>query len=65
VGLEAGNSCGSAVDHVHIQRYAVPVGKATLNRRMRHSNAALGHHRHEISIAQPIGDVPTNAPRES
>jgi len=33
----------------------------TVNRRMRHDNAALGHHRHEISIAQPIGDVPADA----
>src|SRR5260370_40756549 len=33
----------------------------TVNRRVRHTNAALGHHRHEISIAQPVGDVPADA----
>jgi hypothetical protein len=33
----------------------------TMNRRVRHANAALGHHRHEISIAQPVGDVPADA----
>src|SRR5258708_7284660 len=32
-----------------------------MNRRMRNDNAALGHHRHEISIAQPVGDVPADA----
>jgi len=29
--------------------------------RMRHGNTPLGHHCHEIPIAQPIGDVPANA----
>jgi hypothetical protein len=29
----------------------------TMNRRVRHHNAALGHHRHEIPIAQSVGDV--------
>jgi hypothetical protein len=28
------------------------------NRRVRDPNAPLRHHRHEISIAQPVGDVP-------
>jgi hypothetical protein len=32
-----------------------------MNRRVRHANAALGHHRREISIAQPVGDVPADA----
>jgi hypothetical protein len=33
----------------------------TMSRRMRPNNAALGHHRHEIPIAQPVGDVPADA----
>jgi hypothetical protein len=32
-----------------------------MNRRVRHDNAALGHHRHEIPIAQSVGDVPADA----
>jgi hypothetical protein len=32
-----------------------------MNRRVRHSNAPLGHHRLEISIAQAVGDVPADA----
>jgi hypothetical protein len=28
---------------------------------LRHANTALGHHRHEISMAQPVGDVPAEA----
>jgi hypothetical protein len=31
------------------------------NRRVRHDNAALGHHRLEIPIAQSVGDVPAHA----
>jgi hypothetical protein len=30
-------------------------------RRVRHGNAPLGHHRHEIPIAQPVSDVPADA----
>jgi hypothetical protein len=33
----------------------------TMNRRVLHGNSPLGHHRHEISIAQPVGDVPADA----
>src|SRR5450631_4650645 len=33
----------------------------TVDRRVRHGNTPLGHHRHEISIAQPVGNVPANA----
>jgi len=33
----------------------------TMNRRARHGNAALGHHRHEIPIAQSVRDVPAYA----
>jgi hypothetical protein len=32
-----------------------------MNRRVRHDNAALGHHRHEVPIAQSVGDVPADA----
>jgi hypothetical protein len=32
-----------------------------MNRGVRHANAALGHHRHEISIAQSVSDVPADA----
>jgi hypothetical protein len=28
---------------------------------MRYDNAAFGHHRHEIPIAQSVGDVPADA----
>src|SRR5271163_3903885 len=31
------------------------------NRRVRHDDATLGHHRLEISIAQSVGDVPAHA----
>jgi hypothetical protein len=31
-----------------------------MNRRVRH-DAALGHHRHEIPIAQSVGDVAADA----
>src|SRR5476651_1817459 len=31
------------------------------NRRVRDLNIPLRHHRHEISIAQPVGDVPAKA----
>src|SRR5665213_3486004 len=31
------------------------------NRRVRDRDTALCHHSHEISIAQPVGDVPANA----
>ena len=34
---------------------------ATMNRRVRHDNAALSHHRHEIPITQSVGDVPADA----
>jgi hypothetical protein len=33
----------------------------TMNRRVRHDNAALRHHRRQIPIAQSIGDVPAEA----
>ena len=33
----------------------------TKNRCVRHNNAALRHHRREISIAQSVGDVPADA----
>jgi hypothetical protein len=29
-----------------------------MNHRVRYDNAAFGHHRHEIPIAQSVGDVP-------
>ena len=53
---------------VHGPREAVPsllelrhiANHPTINRRMRHDDAALGHHCHEISIAQPVGDVPAD-----
>jgi len=32
-----------------------------MNRCVRHGNAALSHHRHEISIAQSVGNVPADA----
>src|SRR3979490_3071269 len=32
----------------------------TKNRRVRHDNTALGHHRLEIPIAQSVGDVPAH-----
>jgi hypothetical protein len=32
-----------------------------MNRRVRHDKAALSHHRHEVPIAQPVGDVLANA----
>ncbi len=32
-----------------------------MNRRMRNDNAALGHHRHEIPIAQSVRDEPADA----
>jgi hypothetical protein len=32
-----------------------------MNSRVRHGNAPLRHHRHEISIAQPVGILPTDA----
>jgi hypothetical protein len=34
---------------------------SAMNGGVRHANAALGHHGYEIPIAQPIGDVPTDA----
>jgi hypothetical protein len=33
----------------------------TMNRRVRHDNSALGHHRPEIPIAQSVGDVPADS----
>jgi hypothetical protein len=32
-----------------------------MNRGVRHANAALGHHRYEIPVAQSVGDVPADA----
>ena len=32
-----------------------------MNRRVRYDNAALGHHRHQISVAQSVGDLPADA----
>jgi hypothetical protein len=32
-----------------------------MNRRVRHANTSFGHHRHEISVAQPVGDLPADA----
>jgi hypothetical protein len=34
----------------------------TQDRRVGHGEPALSHHGHKISIAQPVGDVPANAP---
>jgi len=31
------------------------------DRGVRYDDAALGHHRHEISVAQPVADVPPDA----
>src|SRR3977135_3069947 len=35
------------------------------DRRVRNDDATLGHHRHEISIAQAIGDVPPHAQKNN
>jgi hypothetical protein len=54
---------------IHGPREAVPsplelrylATHPTKNRRVRHDNTALGHHRLEISIAQSVGYVPAHA----
>ena len=32
-----------------------------MNRCVRNDDAPLRHHRHEVSVAQPVGDIPAHA----